>query len=286
MRPPVPNPANVTAPINIHGIGRSGTTLLQNILGISGFIQMCNETNDFVCGCYRAGELLNPTHDRQAAGGIGAWTTRALHAALCAALPSDKPSWCQKMIGIPKAIVWDQLISEEDLAFAAQPCPFPYQWYWNILSQAFPYGIDILMLRDYRDVIVSRNLLSNWSPEEIAKDIAIHYNLMAHPASHVGRVIRFEQLVAAPADVIFTLCNHLGITYSDAFLEGMNWYAVPSPGRRLDEARATNFTWRMHHQDIVTEQMHQTIAPALERLTARFALDATISAEAPVDQAA
>lgn len=281
----MPNLTNVTAPINIHGIGRSGTTLLQNILGISGFIQMCNETNDFVCGCYRAGELLNPTHDRQAAGGPAAWTTRALHAALCAALPSDKPSWCQKLIGIPKDIVWDQLISEEDLAFAAEPCPFPYQWYWNMLSQAFPHGIDILMLRDYRDVIVSRNLLSNWSPAEIAKDIAIHYNLMSHPASSIGHLIRFEHLVATPADVIFTLCNHLGITYVDAFLEGMNWYAVPSPGRRLDEARAMAFTWRAHHQDVITDQVHQTIAPALERLAARFALDA-IPSEVCVDQAA
>lgn len=92
MRPPVPNPMNDMAPINIHGIGRSGTTLLQNILGISGFIRICNETNDFVCGCYRGGELLNPTHDRQAVGGTDAWTTRALYAALCAVLPSDKPS--------------------------------------------------------------------------------------------------------------------------------------------------------------------------------------------------
>ncbi len=268
----MPNPTNVMAPINIHGSGRSGTTLLQNILGTSGFIQICNETNDFVCGCWRAGELLNPTHDRQANGGVVAWTTRALHAALCAALPSDKPSWCQKLAGLPKDIAWDRLISEEDLAYAPEH-PFPYAWYWRALSQAFPHSSDVLILRDYRDVVVSRNLLSQWDPVEIGKDIAILYNLMAHPANRIGHVIRLEHLVAAPQDVICILCNYLGVAYHDRYVDAMSWYAVPSGGRRLEEARDIGFSWRSHHQSVVTDEVHAVIAPALERLCTRFGLD-------------
>jgi len=281
----MPNPSNVMAPINIFGIGRSGTTLLQNILGTSGFIQVCNETNDFVCSCWRGGELLNPSHDRQATGDTNAWTARALHAALCAALPSDKPSWCQKLAGIPKHINWDSLLSADDMAYAPE-LVFPYAWYWRAISQAFPYSSDVLILRDYRDVVISRNLLSHWAPKSIGEDIALHYNLMAHPASRVRHVIRLETLVAEPQPVIFALCDFLGIQYADCFLRAMDWYAAPSPGRQLDEARAAHFSWHAHHESVVTEEVHAVIGPALQRLRDRFTLGGADSTAAPVERAA
>ena len=281
----MPTATNVMAPINIFGIGRSGTTLLQNILGTSGFIQVCNETNDFVCGCWRAGELLNPSHDRQANGDTDAWTVRALHAALCAALPSNKPSWCQKLAGIPKHINWDSLLSADDLAYAPD-LPFPYAWYWRAISRAFPYSSDLLMLRDYRDVVISRNLLSHWVPKNIGEDIALHYNLMAHPASCIRHVIRLETLIARPEPVIFALCDFLGIQYADCFLTAMDWYAAPSPGRQLEEARAVGFSWQNHHDSVVTDEVHAVVEPALQRLRARFSLHGTDAAATPEERSA
>ncbi|HTI81420.1 MAG TPA: sulfotransferase [Acetobacteraceae bacterium] len=281
----MPNAMNVMAPINIFGIGRSGTTLLQNILGTSGFIQTCNETNDFVCGSWRAGELLNPSHDRQAIGDTNAWTTRALHAALCAALPSDKPSWCQKLAGIPKSINWDSLLSDNDLAYAPE-LPFPYEWYWRAISHAFPHSSDVLILRDYRDVVISRNLLSQWAPKNIGEDIAFHYNLMAHPASRVRHVIRLEDLVAQPESVIFGLCDFLGIQYASSFLKAMDWYAAPSSGRQLEEARAVGFSWNTHYESMVTDEVHAVIDPAHQRLRARFSLGDADAAAAPAERAA
>jgi hypothetical protein len=277
----MPNATNVTAPVNIFGIGRSGTTLLQNILGTSGFIQICNETNDFVCGCWRAGELLNPSHDRQATGDKDAWTTRALHAALCAALPSEKPSWCQKLAGIPKDINWDILISADDLAYAPE-LPFPYEWYWRAISRAFPHSSDVLIVRDYRDVVISWNLRSQWAPKSIGEDIALHYNLMAHAASRIRHVIRLEALVAQPESVIFALCDFLGIQYASSFLEAMNWYAAPSPGRQLEEARAVGFSWSTHYESVVTNEVHAVVEPALQRLRARFPMDDANAAATPV----
>lgn len=281
----MPNPTNVSAPINIFGIGRSGTTLLQNILGTSGFIQVCNETNDFVCGCWRSGELLNPSHDRQATGDTNAWTMRALHAALCAALPSDKPSWCQKLAGIPKHINWDNLLSADDFAYAPE-LPFPYAWYWRAISQAFPHSSDVLILRDYRDVIISRNLLSQWAPKSIGEDIAFHYNLMAHPASRVRHVIHLETLAAKPEAVIFALCDFLGIQYCSSFLQAMGWYAAPASGRPLEEARAVGFSWTTHYESVVTDEVHAVIEPALQRMHARFSLDDIDATAAPVERAA
>jgi len=127
----MPNHANVAGPINIHGIGRSGTTLLQNILASSGFIQTCNETAGAVFSCYRGGQLLNPSVDKEATGrpGDAAVAVKAVHAALVATLPSQKPCWCQKVGGIPNWVVWENLIRESDLDYAAEPFCFPYEWY-------------------------------------------------------------------------------------------------------------------------------------------------------------
>ncbi len=54
----MPNADNISGPTNIHGIGRSGTTLLQNILGATGDLQICNETPALVFAPYR-GALLS-----------------------------------------------------------------------------------------------------------------------------------------------------------------------------------------------------------------------------------
>lgn len=127
------------------------------------------------------------------------------------------------------------------MAYAPE-LPFPYEWYWRAISHAFPHSSDVLILRDYRDVVISRNLLSKWAPKSIGEDIALHSNLMAHPASCVRHVIRLEALVAQPESVIFAFCDFVGIQYASSFLQAMDWYAAPSSGRQLEEARAVNFS--------------------------------------------
>lgn len=287
----MPNPHNVAAPINIHGIGRSGTTLLQNILGSSGFIQVCNETNGFVFSCYRGGEVLNASHDKQAPGGAAATATRSLHAALCAAMPSDKPSWCQKLGGIPNCMVWDGLIEEADRSYAPETYPFPYAWFWRALRHAFAHSTDILILRDWRDVVVSRSRFSGYRAEAVVDDLAVYYNIMAHPASRIDHSVRYESLVATPDATVAELFDRIGLVYSEQRLQAMEWYAAPSPDRRLEEARAAGFSWRAQHDALRGPGVARVIVPALARLGARLAIDpATLGAlpgsEQPVQEPA
>lgn len=74
------------------GFGRSGTTLLQNILGATGFIQVCNETAGLVFGCYRGGELLLPSDDKEAPGGAGFSPTLFRTRATCGACTTGATS--------------------------------------------------------------------------------------------------------------------------------------------------------------------------------------------------
>lgn len=270
----MPSAENVAAPINIHGFGRSGTTLLQNILGATGFIQVCNETAGLVFSCYRGGELLLPSDDKETPGGPGepALAVRALHAALCATLPSRKPAWCQKLGGIPNGIVWN-MIDAADRQYAVEPYPFPYGWYWRVLASAFPHARDLLILRDWRDVIASRAQFSGYAAQDVAADIAIYLNLMAHPASRVEHVIRYESLVASPAPVLRTLFASLGLAYSDQLTTPLDWHAAPSTDRTFDEARKAGFSRQDQHAAVLIPAIHRVISPALDRLAGRFGLE-------------
>ena len=268
----MPNLQNVAGPINIHGFGRSGTTLLQNIFDVTGYIQCCGETNGFVFCCYRGGQVLSAPHDKQAPGSTETVAARALHAALCAAMPSDKPSWCQKLGGIPNQVVFETLIGPADRRYAALPYAFPYAWFWRVLANAFPQS-SVLMLRDWRDVVISRSRFSGYRPEDVAHDLAVYYNVMAHPESRIDQVIRLEALVAAPEATLAGLFGQLGLLYTDSLLEGLRWYAAPSPSRRLSEAREAAFSWREQHDAVLGPELHRLMAEPTERLAARLQLD-------------
>ena len=273
----MPNPANVISPINIHGIGRSGTTLIQNLLGCFPFIQVCNETPGLVFHAHRGGELLLGSHDKEALGlpGDGRAGPRAVHAAMCALLASPKPVWCQKLGGIPNSLSWNGLITEADRDYAAEPYPFPYAWYWRVLRHSFPLSTDLLTLRGWRDVVMSRANYSDYRPLEMVETLAVYLNLVAHPDSRVGIAYRLEELTQAPQQVMIRICNVLGITYDAKCLRAMEWYAA---GGRSDlrAARDAGFSWNGAYETLGEEfdaAARPVIRPAIGRIAARFGID-------------
>jgi hypothetical protein len=260
----VPNVRNVEAPINLHGVGRSGTTLLQNLLGATGDVQICNELASLVFCTYRGAEVALTSDDRDisaADAGPGA----AVHAALCAIMPSDKTHWCQKLGGLPKDICWT-MTDCDDRAYASEPFPFPYRWFWKVLATSFPSSKDVLILRDYRDIIVSRHLHSGWHPDDIAADVAIYLNIMAHRAAKIDCVIKYEDLVSAPDETIHRLVSCLGLTGGETAMRAMAWHASPSSGEDLAAARSRGFSWRTKYDSLISDRVRSVVTPAIRRL--------------------
>lgn len=266
----MPNRSNVTAPINIHGFGRSGTTVLQNLLGQTGFIQVCNETAPLVFNCYRGGELLLPSHDKESPGlpGDGSAAVQAVHSAFCGAVPSSKHSWCQKLGGIPNSVVWELLITDEDRAYAATPYAFPYGWYWKVLGSCFPHARHVLILRDWRDIVASRVDYSGFEATDVARDLAVYWQAMAHPAARIDHVIRMKDLAGTPHQTVHALFAALGLQYQESYLRALDWYAS-SRGRDLVETRKTGFSRRASFERFdkrLQRRLETTMQPALDRL--------------------
>jgi hypothetical protein len=265
----MPNPENISAPINIHGIGRSGTTLLQNIIGATDHLQVCNETPGLIFAPYRGGELTSGSTDRDTAPASGA--VAAVHAVLCAVLPSGKRRWCQKLGGIPNFITWD-MIDDDDRHYATEPYPFPYTWYWRVLRESFPDSADVLILRDYRDVIISRHQHSGWKPSDIASDVAIYFNLLAHPAAKIDHLVQYEEFVVDPKGTADRLLARLGLESANSTSCALAWHASPSKGETLADARKRAFSWAERYSEVITDTMHQTVSAAVHRLQQRLGL--------------
>lgn len=270
----MPNPINVNAPINIHGFGRSGTTLAQNILGYTGFIQSCNEMAQFVFCAFRAGEVGVPSNDKELPGRPGDMMlpVRAVHGAMCSAYPSSKASWSQKLGGIPNQVVWN-MVTQADRDHALKPYPFPYQWYWDVVRSAFPLSKNILMMRDYRDVLISGMKLFGSAPTALAADLAVYYNILSHPDSLIGHVVQFEDLAQNPERTISDLFTYLGLRYSKELLGATGAYAASSGARSLDQARSVSFSWSDQHASVISPQIKSVLTPALERLEQRLGME-------------
>jgi SAM-dependent methyltransferase len=270
----MPNAINISTPINIHGFGRSGTTLIQNILGATGFIQSCNEMAQFVFCAFRAAQAGVPTDDKELPGCPDDMIlpVRAVYGAMCSAYPSSKPSWSQKLGGIPNQVVWN-MVTQADRDFASRPYPFPYQWYWDTVRALFPLSKNILMMRDYRDILISGMKLFGSTPGDLAADLAVYYNILSHPDSLIGHVVQLENLVADPGPTVARLFSFLGLAYSPELLRATQGYAASSGARSLDQARTVSFSWSDQHGGVISDRIKSTIIPSLERLEARLGIE-------------
>jgi hypothetical protein len=273
----MPNPTNAISPINIHGFGRSGTTLLQNLLGHYPFIQVCNETIHLVFHAYRGGELLLGSNDKETLGRPhdGKAGGQVVRGALCTLQASSKPIWCQKLGGIPNTITWAPLMTDADYKHSARPYPFPYAWYWQVLRESFPLSNDLLILRNWREIVASRVKYSKYNPRDMVEALTIYLNMMSHPESRFDLVFRLEELTASPADIMQKICTVLGIEYDDACLRMMEWYAA---GGRSDlaTARAAGFSWRQDYDMLgpaFDKEAWTEIQPAVARIKDRFGID-------------
>ena len=120
----MPNKRNIEAPINLHGLGRSGTTLLQNLIGESPDIQTCNETAGLIYCAWRAGEAALLSSDTSRALAAEVLPRHLVHLSLMSSMPSRKPRWSQKIGGLPNQVVWSDITPDDRRLCAVSRFPF------------------------------------------------------------------------------------------------------------------------------------------------------------------
>ena len=234
----MPNGENVTSPITLVGMGRSGTSLIQAAFDARSDFQVCGETGALIFSIWRASAdtymPLSPEHWSLADDPDGL-ATHYVQQIFARTFPSDAKYWFHKPVGIPHAVNLGDIGG-----FRSPLTNFPVEWYWKVLLKSFPNTRIITTVRNPFDVIVSRREHTLWAPQAAIRDVLSFYeiydfgwDLMAHKAL-------FGKIVQDFEGYLQSLCAALGLNFDRAMVtaQGINHAPVPNRGPKLDHVDA------------------------------------------------
>lgn len=222
----MPNRANITRPIVLIGVGRSGTSLVSRLFDLHPECSMVGETANLIFGPWQAVAVSSSTiaplveHDRWVSEDERAG--RVVRETFLTCFPDDRAYWMQKPIGVPRAVAdrFENIASAEAAA-----------WYWRVMQSAFPDARFIGILRHPCDVVLSGREWWGFSESSLWFGLAALSGYLTHPDSPVHHVLRYERLVADPDREVRALCDAAEIPFHPEMLAGFDDVHVPVPGR-------------------------------------------------------
>jgi hypothetical protein len=276
----MPTHETVDSPINVMGIGRSGTTLLCSAVSLARAYQNCGETSDAIFAAY-AGFSRGFT-DQRIGGQIphSELAVAAVRAALVAVMPTETAGWVQKVAGIPKLIEWKHLIDDDDRRYGGSRL-FPYNWYWRVLAETFPNSVNILCIRNPYDVSASRLSMSGWSARGTWNDYCLMAKIFLHPKAKVHAVFDLDRYHTAPQQMVDELSAALGIDLALGFQLARRYIFARDPNHTYED-----FAFRRAEQvdpaQDSSEMVRMLLVGRLAKWASRVNADAqTLSSEAP-----
>jgi hypothetical protein len=226
----MPNYKNIIHPVNIFGVGRSGTTLLSALISSTDTIQNCNETFGVIMGTW-SGALASEFSDDKIAVGVAKelYAVKSVHGALINAMPSNKESWIQKIAGIPNNFVWETFISEKDKQhFHGYSYVMPASMVISALQQTFPFSLNVLIARNPLEIAISRSSYSGWDRSDTLSDIDVAYRFYILLKNQFVNTIGYSILAKKEPAFISNIFNSIGVKFSLDYMDVFKHKFVPS----------------------------------------------------------
>lgn len=226
----MPNFDNVIQPVSLVGLGRSGTTLLQAAFAQLPQFQVCGETLGMIAALWSGATTSYLNNDFLSQQRIQLHHEEKpphyIRACLCTICPSRKREWFHRPIGLPKFLNWESLPG-----WKSKVTRFPVQWYWDVLTQAFPLARYFTIVRSPWDVALSRREHSGWDLQSMLHDIAVTYELYEASGDRIRHVAFFDELVQHPAPTLKQVCDAVEVEFSPKMLTAFERFHAPVPGR-------------------------------------------------------
>lgn len=214
----MPNDANVTSPVTLLGIGRSGTSLIAASFGLRQDFIDCGETGGLIFGMWEGAKLSFVPMAREYwelfATDEGAKCSFYVQESLKALFPSDRPNWFQKPAGLPL----DFLNLNVMPGIRSPVSGFPVEWYWNVFDRSFPNGRFVTVLRNPFDVALSRLEHSGWNAEAVLRDCVKIYEIIEHGWDKFKSIMIFDDLVSDFPTAIRKLCADIDVPFDPVML--------------------------------------------------------------------
>lgn len=224
--------ADLLSPITLVGIGRSGTTLLENVFKSCEDVYATGETGGLIFGTYIGSEASffhSPILDYSNREVYKSSVVRALFDKLFPINDNNYKHWFHKPAGIPKFIPWKQYREESDNS------EFPVTWYWHVMNEVFPNSKYICVLRNPWEIVISRVVFSGWKEEGGWEDIKILYDILNYNKSNIYFVF-YEDIKNNPKKEILKLLGELAIEPPENLDKILEKKYVPTDVTKLKEA--------------------------------------------------
>lgn len=227
----MPNEHNIKRPFVLVGPGRSGTSLVSNLIVKNDDVEFVGETASLIFGLWDSMEqsaaiTRHITTEKNAQTTIMTRADEVIRGAFCHLYPDPKKYWFQKPIGVPKFILNNFDYVETQKSGEA---------YWKVLKTCFPEGKFFTILRHPFDIVLSSSSYWGWDQESIWKNISWMAKLILHNDSPVNYAIDFKNLVEDHKNQTKELCFYLGINFNDKMLEAFDHVHAADSKRPLDK---------------------------------------------------
>lgn len=223
----MPNVDNITSPITLVSFGRSGTSLIFNVLRAHPDVDACGETQPLIFGTWegarRVGGVIRPDKTLPEGADHDLRCARAVRSVFLTTFPSDAPRWCHKPINVPFTIAEGQRVPPDRFAPHVPK-------YWHTLASSFPDGQVITVLRHPYDVALSAWRYWNNPLPKIWRSIVCMAQLLLHDDAPVGLALRHRAFVETPEEEITRLLDHVGLSHHPACFEAAKKVYVPKMG--------------------------------------------------------
>ncbi len=260
----MPNSNNITAPITVISMPRSGSTLVSAIFDQHPQVHSVGETANLIFDSWNAVEfsrgVLRPSFNQD--GKLLETSEKAagvIQQTFISLFKSPIDAWFHKPIGIPK-ILW-QKFDDTEWAEAAE-------WYWEVMLNAFPESKYFTLLRHPCDVVLSTEKHLGFEQASTWRQLAFMAYILTYPTAPVDYAIHYEQLVNNKEETTKDLFDYLELPFNAKVLEAFKEVHIGSKGRR--DAGSISSTRKDEWQEIDSTAVTRSQLTLIENLFNKF----------------
>lgn len=251
----MPNEQNITRPISLIGLGRSGTSMLHMIFEAHPDIDAVGETGSMIFDVWHAtnhalGNIRSPIRDNFARSRCQA----SVHSVFETLLPSPKPVWMHKPIGVPASYrYWvESGRSDEDFS----------KWYWYVFNACFPESTTFTVLRHPFDYVASAQAYWGVTQEDAWSHLSLFSRIFGSEDAKLFCAIDFDVLSQDPAAGIEKIFNAVDLEIPDKLSDIVKIRYAERQGRAIgneisNEQKKQAFAYHDQWRDINIELARQ-----------------------------
>ncbi len=195
----MPNILNVESPLTLIANGRSGTSLISQMIHRHPDAIYIGETVNLIHGVYKSMEESLITEKQY-------FIASCIRNLFITLFQSDEKTWFHKPIGVP--IIYKVFPNVEEFL----------DWYWDVMLEVFPNAKFFTVMRDPMEVIISSHRWWNRNYRDIIDSVWLMSRIIAHPKSRIEFAIDFIDLVENQESTTRKILDFCSLEYKDQCL--------------------------------------------------------------------